>query len=296
MRIFLSVCRYLLIYGLFPVLYSTMLVSCGNTRHLTYMQGQFDTVKLSKVDIQEPVIQKGDVLSILIYSDNPTATAIFNQAQTGSSGSSTSSSGGAAQQGGSASGQSPGGGGASGGGGTSGGGTSGSGGYLVDEKGNIELQTIGRLHVDSMARSRLRDTLEMMLKNYLSNPYVTIRFLNYRFTMLGEVLRPGVFSIPGEHVNILEAIGMAGDLSFFGRRDNVLIIRQNNGKREFGRIDLTKPEVMASPYFNLQPNDVVYIEASKKKIAANDQTVTRNVTIAATVVSTIALIIALFRH
>jgi polysaccharide export outer membrane protein len=120
--------------------------------------------------------------------------------------------------------------------------------------------------------------------------------MNYRFTMLGEVQRPGIFSIPGEHVSLLEAIGLAGDLTLYGRRDNILIIRETDGKREYARLDLTKPQIMASPYFYLQQNDLIYIEANKKKLLANDQATTRNVTIAATIISTVAIVISLLRN
>jgi polysaccharide export outer membrane protein len=113
--------------------------------------------------------------------------------------------------------------------------------------------------------------------------------------MLGEVNHPGVFSIPGEHLTLFEALGLGGDLTFFGRRDNILVIRENESKREFARLDLTKPEVMGSPYFYIKPNDVIYVEANKKKIAASDQTTMRNISIAATLVSTLAILYALFK-
>ena len=270
------------------VVFVCTMTSCTNTRKLTYMQGSFDTAKLSQVEYPEPTIRKGDILSIVIYSDNPAATAIFNQMQMGGSGNPGGTSG---AGGGSTSG-------ASSGTGTTGGttgGTSGSGGYLVDEMGNIEFQQLGVIHVDSLTRSQLKDTLEFKLKPFLQNPYCTIRFLNYRFTMLGEIAHPGVFPMPGEHLNLLEALGLGGDLTFYGRRDNVLVIRQNEEKREFARLDLTKPEVMASPYFTVHPNDIIYIEANKKKVVANDQTTMRNISIVSTVVTTLALLYELFK-
>jgi polysaccharide export outer membrane protein len=113
--------------------------------------------------------------------------------------------------------------------------------------------------------------------------------------MLGEVARPGMYTIPGERLNILEAIGVAGDLTFYGRRDNVLVIRENNGKREFARLDLTKPEIMGSPYFYLQQNDLVIVEQNRKKVAANDQAAARNISIAATLVSTLAILYTIFK-
>jgi polysaccharide export outer membrane protein len=283
MNISFSALKTLGLSGLGYFFLLIMCSSCANTRQLTYMQGKFDTAALSKINLKEPIIQKGDLLSVIVYSDNPEATALFNQAQIGSS-----SSGGGVSSGGSSSGGS-----ASSGG--NGGGTPGSGGYLVDERGNIEFQGLGLMHVDGMSRTQLKDSLEMRLKDFLKDPYCTIRFLNYRFTMLGEITRPGVFNIPGEHINLLEALGLGGDLTFYGRRDNILVIRDSSGMRQFGRVDLTKPEVMGSPYFNLQPGDVVYIEANRKKVAANDQTAIRTITITTAIISTLAILYTLFK-
>jgi polysaccharide biosynthesis/export protein len=272
-----------------------MVSSCGNTRQITYMQGQFDTAKLSKIQVNDPVIQKGDLLSIIIYSDNPSATTFYNQAVISMSGSTSGGGGGGAAQAG---------GNTNTGGGT--GSTSGaqqglsspsSPGYLVDDEGNIQMQGLGILHVNGMTKAQLRALLDSKLKDsILTNPYYTIRFLNYKFTMLGEVTRPGIFNIPGERISIFEALGLSGDITFYGRRDDVLIIRENNGKREFKRLDLTKPEIMESPYFYLQQGDVVYVEPTRKKIAASDQVTARNVSIALSVISTVAIIYSIFRN
>ena len=260
--------------------------SCANTRQLTYMQGTFDTAALKAVNIPEPVIQKGDLLSIIVYSDNPMATALYNQSLITVNSASGGNSGGS-------------GGGAAGGGESSGNGMTGSSpstaGYLVDERGVIQFQGLGIIHVQGLTRAQLKDSLINMLTPFLKNPYCNVRFLNYRFTMLGEISHPGIFSIPGDHVNLLEAIGMAGDLTFYGRRDNVLIIREKNGIRDWKRLDLTKPDIMGSPYYYLQPNDVVYIEANKRKVVANDQVTTRNISIGATIVSTLAIIYSIFK-
>jgi len=260
-----------------PVLFC----SCANTRQFTYMQGKFDTASLKAVNIPEPIIQKGDLLSIVVYSDNPTATALYNQSLITVTNASSSSGGGANN--GTASGS------------TMSGASPSTSGYLVDEKGFIQFQGLGLIHVEGLTRATLKDTLINRLNPFLKNPYANVRFLNYRFTMLGEVAHPGIFSIPGEHVNLLEAFGMAGDLTFYGRRDNVLIIREKNGLREWQRLDLTKPDIMGSPYYYLQPNDVVYVEANRKKIVANDQVTVRNISIAATIVSTLAILYSIFR-
>ena len=249
------------------------LSSCTSTRSLIFMQGSFDTAQLSVVNPIEPVIRKGDVLSIIVYSDNPDATKIYNQSliTTASPASSSASS-------------------------SLGLGSPNSAGYQVDPKGYIVFQGIGKIQVEGLTKAGLKDTLDARLTPFLLNPYYNIRFLNYKFTMLGEVAKPGIISLPGERINLLEAFALAGDMTFYGRRDNVLIIRENNNKREFARLDMTKPEIMKSPYFYLQQNDVVIVEPTKKKIAANDQTVVRNVSLAASLISIIALVYSVLRN
>jgi polysaccharide export outer membrane protein len=255
-----------------------LLGSCGNTRALTYMQGSFDTARLSQVKIPEPIIQKGDLLSIIVYSDNLEATKLYNQTliNSGASIQAGAPNGGAIENSLGNSPTTP--------------------GYLVDENGNIEMQGIGLLHVDSLTRRALKDTLDQRLAPFLTHPYYTIRFLNQHYTMLGEIAKPGLYAITGDRVNLLEALGVAGDMTFFGRRDNVLVIRETNGVRQFARLDLTKPEIIASPYFYMQQNDVIIFEANKKKVAANDQTTVRNVSLAATVISLFAIIYSIFRN
>ncbi len=275
------------VYCSFFVILTVMFSSCASTRPFVYMQGQFDTAKLSQLKPIDPVIQKGDILAIVTYSDDPEATKLFNQplivAQT-SSGSSSLSAG--SQNSG-----------VEGGGSQSAslGSSPTSGGYLVDENGDIEYQKLNRLHAEGLTRSQLKDTLVSKLSKYLTNAFCTVRFLNYRFTMIGEVSRPSLYSIPSDHINIFEAIAMAGDLTFYGRRDNVLVIREKDGKREFGRIDLTKPEVMGSPYFYLQQNDIVYVEQNKKKAVASDQVTVRNISIATAIVSTLAIVYSILK-
>jgi polysaccharide biosynthesis/export protein len=259
-------------------LLSTIFGSCGTTRPFVYMQGQFDTAKLSQITVTDPIIQKGDLLSIIVYSDDPLATQLYNQALVAVS--SASVAGGAATSGiqQSVTGISP-----------------TTPGYLVDENGNIEFQQLGLMHIVGMTRSEVKDTLDLLLQKYMKHPYCTVRFLNYRFTMLGEILKPAIYSIPSDHINIFEALALAGDMTLYARRDNVLIIREKDGKREFGRIDLTKPEVMGSPYFYLQQNDIVYIEQNRKKSVANDAVTSRNISIATAIVSILVVIYSIFR-
>jgi polysaccharide biosynthesis/export protein len=243
---------------------SFFLFSCGNIKNLQYMQGSFDTAKIAHYTLPVPVIQKGDLLSIIVYSDNPAATLLYNQ----SSGNVT----GVTVQGGAQ-----------------------TTGYLVDEEGNIEFQGIGRLHVDSLTKTQLIALLNSKLKEFLQNPYYNIRFLNYKITLVGDVARPGAYTIPSERVNIMEAIGLAGDLNITARRDNILVVREQNGKRSFGRIDITKPDIFNNPFYQLQQNDMIYVDLGKQKIAASDQTTFRNISIATSIISTIAIVYSIIR-
>jgi len=255
------------------LLFIAFMSSCGNTRKLQYMQGAFDTAKLSSYVIPEPIIQKGDLLSITIYSESPAASAVYNQ---GSSTGTASPNMSAASM--------------------SGGGSGGSGGYLVDGNGNIQFQSLGNIHVEGLTKLQLTAILDTALQTYLTKPYSVVRFLNYKITLIGEVAKPGVYSIPSERVNILEAIGLAGDLTVTGRRDNVLVMREQNGRRQWGRVDLTKPEIFSSSFYQLQQNDIVYVDLTKGKAAASDQTTVRNIGIITGIISTVAIVITVIRR
>lgn len=222
------------------------------------LQGRLDTIPNFTVSSREAKIQKGDLLSITVYSDNPAATAIFNQAQV-----------------------------------TAGAGTT-AGGYLVDQQGDIRFQTLGPVHVEGLTKLELMKHMDEKLKTYLTNPYTDIRFLNFKVNVIGEVARPGPYTIPEEKISILELLGLAGDLTIYGRRDNVLVIREMEGKREFGRVDLRSANLFQSKYFYLQQNDVVMVEPSNKKPTADEQRVFRNLTLATTVTSLISTGIFLF--
>ncbi|HUR12017.1 MAG TPA: polysaccharide biosynthesis/export family protein [Flavitalea sp.] len=240
--------------------------SCRTPENLNYLQGTLDTGNPRKFRIPEPIIQKGDLITIVVFSDNPTATQLYNQSLisvgTATAGSGVQSSG-----------------------------------YLVDGKGNIQFQGIGTMHVEGLTKDQLAAMLDSKLKDtLLKNPYYNIRFVNFKVTMLGEFKNPGQYSIPAERVSILEAIAMAGDFTEFGLKDKVLVIREKNDEREINYIDLTRPDLFSSPFFYLQQNDVVIVEASKRKAKVNDQLTPRNIGIATSIVSTIAIIITVFRR
>lgn len=256
------------------VLLLLLMSSCGDVKKLQYMQGAFDTTRLATYQLPEPVIQVGDLISILVYSDNPAATALYNQPM-GVNPSTTNVPEGSLSASALPSASTP--------------------GYLVDNEGNIRFQGIGTLHVQGLNKKQLTELLDSKLKIVLTNPYYNIRFLNFKVTVIGDVAHPSVFSVPAERINILEAIGLAGDLNITARRDNVLVVREENGKRSFGRLDLTKPEIFTSPFFQLQQNDVIYVDLGKNKAALNDQSTVRNITIATSILTTVAIFLNLLK-
>jgi polysaccharide export outer membrane protein len=130
----------------------------------------------------------------------------------------------------------------------------------------------------------------------LKNPYVDVRFMNYKVTVIGEVTRPGTYSVPTDKLNAFEAIGLAGDITVYGKRDNVLIVREANGVRTFGQLNLQDPNVFLSPYYYLQQNDLVVVDVGKNKSAVNNQTTFQYITIGASIISIAAVFISLFRN
>ena len=158
--------------------------------------------------------------------------------------------------------------------------------YLVDIDGYIEFPVLGRVKVGGLKKSEAIAMLQDQLKAYLKDPIVTIQFMNYKVTVLGEVLRPGSYTIGNERITLMEALGLAGDMTVYGRRDNVLLIRENsNGAKEFVRLNLTKSDILSSPYYYLQQNDVIYVEPGNMRY---HQTVSSNATIYLSAVSTLA--------
>ncbi|RGK26992.1 polysaccharide export protein [Bacteroides intestinalis] len=167
--------------------------------------------------------------------------------------------------------------------------------YLVDSKGNIDFPVLGKISVGGMTRSELTDLITKKLTTYVKDPIVTIQIRNFKVSVLGEVTKPGTVSVPNERLSVLDAIGMAGDLTIYGNRKNVLLIRDNGGKKEYHRFDLTSIESLNSPYYYLQQNDVLYVEPNKarKGNAKYSQSQQFNISLASTVISAISVLASL---
>jgi polysaccharide biosynthesis/export protein len=242
------------------------LISCTDTKKLTkdalYFQDVNDSLLQNSHTSFRPTIQKGDILYIGVNTSNEASSKVFNQ-QNFYGGMML----GAAPQS-----------------------TTGIG-YLVDETGNINFPYVGLIKVEGLGSSELREKIAGSIKSYVDDAVVSVRIMNYKITVLGEVVKPGSMSVPNERITILDALGLAGDLTPFARRDNIKVIREVNGKREIGEINLKKGDIFNSPYFYLRQNDVVYVELNNRKMLNVDQGNTRNVTIALAGVSALALII-----
>lgn len=133
-------------------------------------------------------------------------------------------------------------------------------GYLVDDDGYIELPVLGLVKVGGKNRKTVKEELKTKYEKYLNGPVVNIQIQNFKITVLGDVQNPGTFQIPNERVTIIEALGIAGDLKMTGERDNILVIRDRGGKKTEYRVDLTSKDILNSPVYYLEQNDVVYVE------------------------------------
>ena len=144
--------------------------------------------------------------------------------------------------------------------------------YLVNNEGSIDFPVLGTLKVGGLTKNEAEDMIREKLKPYLKEvPIVTVRMSNYKISVLGEVARPGTFTVSNEKVNVLEALAMAGDLTIWGMRDNVKLVREDAaGKREIIELDLTNAEIITSPYYYLQQNDILYISPNKTKAKNSD--------------------------
>lgn len=225
-----------------PILFSLLcLASCVHTKKSTYFYGSVDGIIDTQIVAPESVIQKNDILSILVSSPNPQATALFNSAGTLNQSLTTDQSSNT--------------------------------GYLVNSDGNIQFPVLGNIKAQGLTKTGLEELLAKTLveKDLLKDPVVSIRFLNFRVTVLGEVARPSVVTMPNEKLSLLEALGLAGDITIYGNRGNVMVIREENQQKTLKRLDLNSTELFTSPYYYLKSNDIVYVEPNKSKIASTSR-------------------------
>jgi polysaccharide export outer membrane protein len=232
-------------YVLFLILGSLIVLGgCVDARKVTYFPDLGEGVIPSSIVNLEPVISKSDILSISVTSPNPEATVMFNAPNM------------AATQTNAAIGN-----------------IAPSSGYLVSQDGFIEFPALGKIMAAGVTKQKLKEDITQKLvdSKLLIDPIVTIRLLNYRVTVLGEVTRPTVVTVPNEKISILEAIGLAGDITIYGKKENVLLIREEKNGKVIKRLNLNSSEIFSSPYYYLKSNDVVYVEPNKARVAASSR-------------------------
>lgn len=221
------------------------LCSCVNTKKAIYFKDQTDGAIKAAASIPQTIIEPNDILGIQVSSLNQDASSAFNVANRADVAATTLS-----------------------------GTRNEAGGYLVGKTGDIAFPILGNIHVSGMTKDQLTDSLTHMLndRKLLIDPIVSIRMLNFKVTVLGEVGKPSVIPVPSEKISLLEALGMAGDITINGRRDNVLVIREEPGRKVIKRLDLNSSDLFTSPYYYLQSNDVVYVEPNKAKVRSGSNT------------------------
>jgi len=169
-------------------------------------------------------------------------------------------------------------------------------GYLVDSNGDIDFPVLGKLHVEGLMRNELRELIKTKLieEGQLKDPIVTVNFLNFKISVQGEVNRPGTFFIQGERITLLEALSMAGDLTIYGRRDRVAVIRETSGKRSILYHNLSSTEIFQSPCYYLQQNDNVYVEPNKRRVQQSNINQNNSAAVWLSIVSVLLTTISLF--
>jgi polysaccharide export outer membrane protein len=237
-----------------------ILVSCASKKDVLYYQN-IDSIALNATSY-ESVLQPDDILTIIVRGENAQSVVPFNSPNISYSG------------------------------------IDGTGleiqrvfTYLIDSNNNINFPSLGNVSIGGLSKIAAEELLNKKLSKYVINPSVNIRILNFKISVQGEVSKPGTYAINSERVTILEAISLAGDLTVYGKRDNVLIIREENGEKKIFRIDLKSADFINSPSYYLHQNDVVYIEPNKTKI--NGAAVGPNTGIILTGISLLITVLAL---
>ncbi|WP_405202178.1 polysaccharide biosynthesis/export family protein [Dokdonia sp. LLG6352-1] len=242
------------------LLFSLVCTSCISKREVLYFQDIEALNNQTDNTNYNTIIRPDDLLSITVSSQDPESVAIFNPVAGVSAGLRTTNDR--------------------------------LGTYLVDSTGNIEFPFIGRLQIANKTRVEAIALLKGEINKYAKEAVVDIRILNFSISVLGEVQRPGTFTIPNERITVLEALGLAGDMTIFGERKTVKIIREENGVKSYGELDFTSIDMVNSPFYYLQQNDVVIVSPNKAQVqsGAFNRNSTIFISIAGIVISVLTIL------
>lgn len=222
-----------------PVFFAILFFSCASRKDIVYYQDIDGTPSIEKGNSYEITIQPDDLLMIIVSAEDPEIAAPFNlkSISVQNAGKLDLVTGQQTQQL-----------------------------YLVDASGYIEFPVLGKLKVGGLSRTELLQMLQMKIGVYIKNPIVNLRIMNFKVSVQGEVNLPGTYTVASERVTLIEALTMAKDLTIYGKRNNILIIREINGVKSYNRVDITNADFINSPFYYLAQNDVVYVEPNKNRI------------------------------
>lgn len=223
---------------IFYILLTLFFASCGSTKSFTYFQNKDEIDQTVSKQLYDAKIMPKDILQIQVFSLTPEASNPFNLVKAGSTSSTTGNNNQNTVYS-----------------------------YLVDNDGFIEMPTIGTVKVGGLSKTEAEELIKGKIKPYVSeseNVVVHVRMMNYKYAVLGSVSSPGLYTTQNEKVSILEAIAQAGDLTTFAYRDRIFLIRENNdGQKEYHQLNINDANIISSPYYYLQQNDVIYVEPRK---------------------------------
>ena len=260
--------KLLLIFQLCFLLLVTF--SCSSIKNIKYFQDIPDSGKLKNIPVAayiEPKIQVDDILTIIVSTVDPTATLGINLGNIAASSSASSASSAISQPV--------------------------INGYLVNKSGEVELPIVGNVKVIGLTTIEATQLIKTQASKFYNNPSVIVRYANFKITVTGEVTHPSIYVMPNEKVTILDALAIAGDLTIYGKRNNILLLRDNaDGEKNVYRIDLTQSDLISQPYYYLRQNDYIYVEPTKGKAAANDVAQTRDIAILSSIITVVVIIIS----
>ncbi|NQD70240.1 sugar transporter [Sphingobacterium shayense] len=251
--------KYCLGSGVISVIFCILLcTSCASKKEIIYLQP--DSVELSTFyELNAPKLQAGDILAISVTADDIRATQPFNQLSPYNTGTLQSTNPFIPT-------------------------------YAIDNNGEIDFPKIGKVKLAGKTRTQAMDILRNEVGQFIVDPGISMEIRNFKVTVLGEVARPGTFTIDNDRITILEALGLAGDLTIYGKRQDVLVIREENGQKSEFRVDLTKRETLNSPVYYLSQNDVVYVQPNGARIQTSKYT--QNTSVFVSVVGLIITVIS----
>jgi len=217
-----------------------MFSSCASRKNIVYFQA--DSTQLNTYyELNAPKLQAGDVLAISVTADDIRVTQPFNQVSAYQTGTIQNTNPFIPT-------------------------------YAIDNNGEIDFPKLGKVKLAGKTRTQAIDYLRNEISKFIVNPGVSMEIRNFKVTVLGEVAKPGSFTIENDRITLLEAIGLAGDLTIFGKRKDVLVIREQNGLKKEYRVDLTKRESLNSPVYYLAQNDVIYVEPNNSRVQTSSYT------------------------